>query len=147
MRKRLEALDLGRLALRLGDSMNYDFLIPLLTLTAMEIVLGVDNIIFISILAGRLPESERRSARNLGLALALITRLALLFSISWIMGLSTPLFEIFGKGFSGRDLILGVGGLFLIAKATHEIHAKVEHVDAHKDASKPARKAFWGVIT
>jgi predicted tellurium resistance membrane protein TerC len=126
--------------------MNYDFLIPLLTLTAMEIVLGVDNIIFISILAGRLPENERRSARNLGLALALITRLGLLFSISWIMGLSTPLFEVFGKGFSGRDLILGVGGLFLIAKATHEIHAKVEHVDAQKNSSKPVRKAYWGVI-
>jgi predicted tellurium resistance membrane protein TerC len=126
--------------------MNYDFLIPLLTLTAMEIVLGVDNIIFISILAGRLPENERRSARNLGLGLALVTRLGLLFSISWIMGLSTPLFEIFGKGLSGRDLILGIGGLFLIAKATHEIHAKVEHVDAHQDSKKPVRKAFWGVI-
>ena len=126
--------------------MNYDFLIPLLTLTAMEIVLGVDNIIFISILAGRLPKSERRLARNVGLALALITRLGLLFSISWIMGLSTPLFDIFGKGFSGRDLILGFGGLFLIAKATHEIHVKVEHIDTHKQGSKPAHKAFWSVI-
>lgn len=100
--------------------------IALGTLTALEIVLGIDNIIFISILVGRLPEKQRAFARRLGLALAMISRLALLFSIAWVMGLTQPWFEILGQEISGRDLILIGGGLFLLAKATHEIHNSLE---------------------
>lgn len=98
----------------------------LLTLTVLEIVLGIDNIIFISILAGRLPENEQPKARKLGLMGAFVSRLLLLFSIAWIVRLTAPLFEVFNTGFSGRDLILLGGGLFLIAKATYEIHHKLE---------------------
>ncbi len=100
--------------------------VALATLTALEIVLGIDNIIFISILVGRLPEKQRKFARNVGLGLAMITRLALLFSLAWIMGLVDPLFTVFGEAISGRDIILIGGGLFLIAKATHEIHGSLE---------------------
>jgi predicted tellurium resistance membrane protein TerC len=100
--------------------------VSLLTLTAMEVVLGIDNVVFISILAGKLPPADRPRARRLGLGLALILRLGLLFAISWVMGLTEPLFAVLGKWFSGRDLILLGGGLFLLAKATHEIHAKLE---------------------
>lgn len=102
--------------------------VALATLTALEIVLGIDNIIFISILVGRLPEHQRRFARNVGLGLAMLTRLALLFSLAWIMGLVDPLFTVFGEAISGRDIILIGGGLFLIAKATHEIHGSLEGV-------------------
>jgi predicted tellurium resistance membrane protein TerC len=98
----------------------------LLTLTAMETVLGIDNIIFIAILVGRLPHENQAKIRNLGISLALIIRVALLFSISWIMTLKEPLFSIFEQSFSGRDLILLGGGLFLIGKSTFEIHHKVE---------------------
>ncbi|MCB5186366.1 TerC family protein [Methylobacillus gramineus] len=100
--------------------------IALATLTALEIVLGIDNIIFISILVGRLPEKQRALARRLGLSLAMIARLALLFSISWVMGLTQPWFDLGGVEISGRDLILIGGGLFLLAKATHEIHNSLE---------------------
>ncbi|MDT8282999.1 MAG: TerC family protein, partial [Gammaproteobacteria bacterium] len=100
--------------------------IALATLTALEIVLGIDNIIFISILVGRLPEKQRDLARKLGLGLAMITRLALLFSISWVMGLVQPWFTIFAQEISGRDIVLIGGGLFLLAKATHEIHNSLE---------------------
>ena len=103
--------------------------IALGTLTALEIVLGIDNIIFISILVGRLPENQRAYARRMGLALAMIMRLALLFSISWIMGLTEPWITVFGYDISGRDVILVGGGLFLIAKATHEIHNSLEGVE------------------
>lgn len=100
--------------------------VALATLTALEIVLGIDNIIFISILVGRLPEHQRKFARTVGLGLAMITRLALLFSLAWVMGLVDPLFHVFGHAISGRDIILIGGGLFLIAKATHEIHGSLE---------------------
>ena len=101
-------------------------LTSLVTLTAMETVLGIDNIIFIAILAGRLPQAAQNKTRNIGIGLALIIRVILLFSISWIMTLTQPLFTLLEQSFSGRDLILLVGGLFLLAKATFEIHHKVE---------------------
>ena len=100
--------------------------IAFVTLSALEIVLGIDNIIFISILSNRLPVEQRAKARSLGLGLALFARLALLFSIVWIMGLTKPLFTVFGNEISGRDLILLVGGLFLIGKAVFELHHKLE---------------------
>jgi predicted tellurium resistance membrane protein TerC len=103
----------------------------LLTLTALEIVLGIDNIIFISILAGKLPVEQQPKARRLGLIGAFVSRLLLLFSIAWIVRLTQPLFEVFGRGVSGRDLILVLGGLFLIGKATHEIHDKLEGEEGH----------------
>ena len=90
-----------------------------MTLTALEIVLGIDNIVFLSILSGKLPPQQQPLVRRLGLTLALVLRLGLLFAISWVMGLTAPLFELLGRGISGRDLILLGGGLFLVAKATH----------------------------
>ncbi|MBI5386587.1 MAG: TerC family protein [Verrucomicrobia bacterium] len=118
--------------------------ISLLTLTVLEIVLGIDNIVFISILAGKLPAGQQHKARQVGLSLALITRILLLLSITWIMGLKATLFTLFKHGFSGRDLILLAGGLFLIGKATHEIHEKLEG----EDGSVTSRLAptFAGVI-
>ncbi len=100
--------------------------IALATLTALEIVLGIDNIIFISILAGRLPAHQRDKARRVGLGLAMITRLMLLYSLAWVMGLVDTLFTVAGQDISGRDLILICGGLFLLAKSTHEIHNSLE---------------------
>ena len=102
--------------------------IALGTLTALEIVLGIDNIIFISILVGRLPENQRAFARRTGLGLAMIVRLGLLFSISWVMGLTEPWMTVFNQAISGRDVILIAGGLFLLAKATYEIHNSLEGV-------------------
>jgi predicted tellurium resistance membrane protein TerC len=96
------------------------------TLLALEIVLGIDNVVFISILAGKLPASQQGKARFLGLGLAMVMRIILLFSIAWVIRLTAPLFTIFNQEISGRDLILIIGGLFLIAKATHEIHQKLE---------------------
>jgi predicted tellurium resistance membrane protein TerC len=103
--------------------------IALTTLTALEIVLGIDNIIFISILVGRLPEAQRNFARRVGLSLAMLSRLALLFSISWVMGLTKPWFTVLGNSISGRDVVLIGGGLFLLFKATHEIHNSLEGVE------------------
>ena len=100
--------------------------VALVTLTALEIVLGIDNIIFISILVGRLPEAQRNFARRMGLSLAMLTRLGLLFSISWVMGLTQPWFKVLNNPISGRDIVLVGGGLFLLAKATHEIHNSLE---------------------
>jgi predicted tellurium resistance membrane protein TerC len=100
--------------------------IALLTLTILEIVLGIDNVIFISILAGKLPPEQQGKARTIGLAGALVTRLLLLMSLAWIVRLTKPLFSIMGYGLAGRDLILLGGGLFLMGKATHEIHDKLE---------------------
>ena len=113
--------------------------IGLLTLTVLEIVLGIDNIIFISILAGKLPEENRARARRLGLLGAFFSRLLLLLGIAWVVQLTTPLFTVLGVGVSGRGLILIVGGLFLIAKATHEIHDKLEGGGEHSAAKKVAR--------
>ena len=96
------------------------------TLLALEIVLGIDNVIFISILASKLPTSQQATARLLGLGLAMVMRIGLLFSIAWVIGLTAPLFTVLGQEISGRDIILLIGGLFLIAKATHEIHQKLE---------------------
>ncbi len=114
------------------------------TLLALEIVLGVDNVIFISILADKLPVSQQAKARYLGLALAMVTRLLLLLSLSWMIRLTTPLVTVFGQEISGRDLILIVGGLFLIAKSTHEIHQKLE--GAEGGASARVAPTFTGVI-
>ena len=119
--------------------------LSLLTLTAMEIVLGIDNVVFISILVGKLPQARQQSARRLGLSLALILRLGLLFAITWVMGLTAPLFSVLGKSFSGRDLILLLGGLFLVAKATHEIHEKLE-VAGHEGRPRASGRAAFGLI-
>jgi len=112
--------------------------IALLTLTTLEIVLGIDNIIFITILVGRLPLEQRNSGRTLGLGLAMLSRIALLLSITWVMRLTTELFTVFGHAITGRDLILIGGGLFLLAKSTHEIHQSLEggeHADREHAAS------------
>ena len=114
------------------------------TLTALEIVLGIDNVIFISILAGRLPEEQRAKARNVGLGAAMIMRILLLLSISWVIQLTDPLFEVFGEEISGRDLILLLGGLFLLAKATHEMHNRLEGEEGHGTAKAVA--SFGAVI-
>ncbi len=119
--------------------------VSLLTLTAMEIVLGVDNIVFISILTGKLPAEQQAKARNLGIGLALVMRLGLLFAISWVMGLTRELFTIpvIEAGISGRDLILLVGGFFLVGKATHEIYEKLEV--SHHGSGAGGGKAAFGV--
>ena len=113
--------------------------IALITLTSLEIVLGIDNIIFISILAGKLPEEQRQKGRMIGLALAMIMRILLLLSLAWIVRLTSPMFTVFGHGVSGRDLILIVGGLFLLAKSTHEIHDKLEGEEDIKVSAGTAR--------
>ena len=115
--------------------------ISLITLVALEIVLGIDNIIFISILAGRLPEHQRQKARTIGLILAMCTRVLLLLSIAWVMQLTNPLFSILDQEISGRDLILIGGGLFLLAKSTHEIHSAMEH-----DSSNVVKTALSGFM-
>jgi predicted tellurium resistance membrane protein TerC len=122
-----------------------DALTALVTLTAMEIVLGIDNVVFISILAGRLPEEQRALARRVGLAAALLMRLGLLLAISWVMGLTQPLFNLLGHGFSGRDLILFGGGLVLIGKATWEIHDKLE-VDHEEGPASSGRSQLISVV-
>ena len=119
--------------------------VALLTLTALEIVLGVDNIVFISILAGKLPAADQPRARRLGLFLAMFIRIGLLLSIAWVMGLTAPLFSVVGHAISGRDLILIVGGLFLIGKSTQEIHDKLEGTE-HGSGRSAAAVSFAGVI-
>jgi len=118
--------------------------IALLTLTVLEIVLGIDNIVFISILAGKLPKDQRARARKVGLSLAMLIRIALLLSITWVMRLTTPLFAVLGQEISGRDVILIVGGLFLLAKSTYEIHDKLEGEEGHASARVAA--SFGAVI-
>lgn len=129
----------------MAGAFTADALIALVTLTAMEIVLGIDNVVFISILAGRLPAVQQQRARRVGLSLALVIRIGLLFAITWVMGLTTPLFGVLGHGFSGRDLILLLGGLFLIYKATTEIYEKLE-VHQTEAAVAASRGAFSAVI-
>ncbi len=126
---------------------NPEIWISLLTLTALEIVLGIDNVIFISILAGKLPVEQQEKARKLGLMLALVTRVLLLLSLTWIMGLTAPLFKlpILARDISGRDLVLLIGGLFLIWKSVKEVHEKLEADDGHATAGK-AKVTFTGVI-
>ncbi len=121
-----------------------DGLVALATLTAMEIVLGIDNVVFLAILVARLPASQQGVARRLGLSLALGIRIALLLAISWIMGLTQPLFSVLGRSVSGRDLILFGGGLFLIAKATWEIYDKVEA--EHEDAKPQAARGVFLLV-
>jgi predicted tellurium resistance membrane protein TerC len=111
-------------------------LLSLLSLTVLEIILGVDNIIFISIVAAKLPSNQQNSARKIGLFLAMIVRIALLFCISWIVSLKADLFSVAGFGFSGRDLILLFGGLFLVAKTVSEIHGKLEGAEEHNPNAK-----------
>ncbi|HEX3142265.1 MAG TPA: TerC family protein [Rhizobacter sp.] len=123
-------------------------------LTALEIVLGIDNIIFISILVGRLPQEQRDLARRLGLGFAMLSRLLLLFSLSWVMGLTAELFNVAGQSISGRDIVLLLGGLFLLYKASHEIFIEVEarEHDAPPDSADPAalsaagKKMLWGIV-
>jgi predicted tellurium resistance membrane protein TerC len=114
------------------------------TLTVLELVLGIDNVIFISILSGKLPAEQQPKARYIGLSLALGIRILLLMSLSWVIGLTEPLFTVFGYGFAGKDLVLLIGGLFLIAKSTHEIHGSLEGEEGH--GSKKTYAGFTSVI-
>ena len=128
----------------MADLFTTQNLVAFVTLLVLEIVLGIDNIIFIAILTGKLPPAQQPRARQVGIGLAVITRLLLLFSITWVMRLTTPLFTILGNGISGRDLILLVGGVFLIGKSVHEIHDKLE-VEDHSRAAK-VKAGFAAVI-
>lgn len=123
---------------------NPEAWIALLTLTMLEIVLGIDNIIFIAILSGKLPVEQQAKARTIGLALATITRVLLLLSLTWVMSLTAPLFAVLGNEISGRDIILLIGGLFLIAKSTHEIHDKLE--GAEGSTSVKVKPTFASII-
>ncbi|HEX5838502.1 MAG TPA: TerC family protein [Anaerolineales bacterium] len=118
--------------------------IAFLTLVALELVLGVDNVIFISILASKLPQEQQQRARTTGILMAVVTRILLLFSLSWIIGLTEPLFTLFSFEISGRDIVLIAGGLFLLWKSVHEIHQKLEGEEGHTSAQ--VRAAFWSVI-
>jgi predicted tellurium resistance membrane protein TerC len=118
--------------------------IALLTLTALEVVLGIDNVVFISILAGKLPVEQQARARRVGLGLAMVTRILLLLALAWVIRLTAPLFEVLGHAISGRDIILITGGLFLIAKSTHEIHQKLEGEEGHSSRRIPP--SFTSVI-
>jgi predicted tellurium resistance membrane protein TerC len=118
----------------------------LLTLTALEIVLGIDNVIFLSVIVSRIPAAQARRARQIGLALALVFRILLLSLLVWLIGLTQPVFSLLGMAFSWRDLILTAGGLFLIAKATHEIHTEVEAGDGAGDAATRRSAFFWVIV-
>src|SRR5262245_52753491 len=118
----------------------------LVTLTVLEIVLGIDNVIFISVLVSRCSPQAAKRARQIGLSLALIFRIILLAALTWLMGLTRPILNLFGMGISWRDIILVGGGFFLIAKATHEIHAEVEAQDEATDGAAPAYSSFFWVV-
>ncbi|PJZ55460.1 TerC family protein [Leptospira barantonii] len=128
------------------ELLTLDTVIAILTLTLMEIVLGIDNIVFLSIVSGKLPKTQQNKARNLGLTLALGFRIGLLFAVSWIASLTNALFTIADFAVSGRDLIMLGGGLFLIAKSTSEIHGKVEGIEDENSKSKKEKISFWSVI-
>ncbi len=127
----------------MAELFTSESLIALLTLTSLEIVLGIDNIVFLSILVAKLPAERQASARRLGLLLAMGMRIGLLLAITWVMGLTRPLFSLLDRGFSGRDLILIAGGLFLVAKATWEIHDKLEGAE---HAGPRAKAATFGAV-
>jgi predicted tellurium resistance membrane protein TerC len=129
----------------MGEILTLENAVALLTLTALEIVLGIDNIVVIAVITGRLPPELRARARQIGLALAMVLRILLLLAISWIMRLERVLFEVWDQGFTGRDLILLGGGLFLIAKATKEIHDKVESGPEHERGRQVA--SFTAALT
>lgn len=129
----------------MSEILTVEAMTALVTLTGMEIVLGIDNIIFISIMTSRLPQEKQERTRSIGIFLALFMRLALLFSISWVMSLKEPLFAVVQRQFSGRDMILLAGGLFLLAKATFEIHHKVEGDGKAEQAAGEAVKAQVGM--
>ncbi len=118
----------------------------MLTLTALEIVLGIDNVIFLSVIVSRIPQPQAKRARQIGLALALVFRILLLSLLVWLIGLTQDIFTVEGMGFSWRDIILIGGGLFLIAKATHEIHTEVEARDEEGDAAPRSRAFFWVIV-
>lgn len=124
--------------------LNFEAILALLTLTGLEIVLGIDNIIFIAILTGKLPRENQKSARMIGLGLAMFMRIALLLSLSWVMSLTEPVFTVWDQAFSGRDLILLIGGLFLMAKATTEIHQKLEGQEHER--SVKAKVSFGAIL-
>ncbi|MCG6168588.1 TerC family protein [Leptospira sanjuanensis] len=128
------------------ELLTLDKVAAVLTLTLMEIVLGIDNIVFLSIVSGKLPKNQQNQARNIGLILALGFRIGLLFAVSWLASLTSPLLTVADFGISGRDLIMLGGGLFLIAKSTSEIHGKVEGIEEDDSKSKKEKISFWGVI-
>jgi predicted tellurium resistance membrane protein TerC len=130
----------------MAELLTTESLIALLTLSGLEIVLGIDNIVFISILVAKLPVDEQARARRIGLLLAMGMRIALLLAISWVMGLTRPLFSAMGNSFAGRDLILLFGGLFLVAKATWEIHDKLEGEGQAGDGQGKARASFGAIL-
>ncbi|MBK8256148.1 MAG: TerC family protein [Polyangiaceae bacterium] len=119
----------------MSELLTAESLIAFFTLTGLEVVLGIDNIVFIAILAGKLPVEQREKARKMGLVLAVVSRIILLLSISWVMRLTQPLFEVMGRSVSGKDLILILGGAFLLAKATYEIHHKIDHATDDKKST------------
>lgn len=126
--------------------LSLEALSALVTLTALEIVLGIDNIVFIAIMTGRLPVPRQPAARRLGLLLAMVMRILLLLGLTWVMRLTAPLFSLLGQALTGRDLILLGGGAFLIAKATHEIHGQMEQAGQDPEPSGHGRAAFWSTV-
>ncbi|MGE4292571.1 MAG: TerC family protein [Desulfovibrio sp.] len=122
----------------MSELLTIESLLALLTLTGLEVVLGIDNIVFIVVVAGKLPVAQQPLARNLGLGIAMVSRIALLLGITWIMGLTAPLFSVFAHVVSGRDLVLLLGGLFLLGKATFEIHEKIEDSKVVREAARNA---------
>jgi len=128
------------------DLLSAENIVALLTLTSLEVVLGIDNIVFVVVIAGRLPRRTRDLARRLGLGLAMVTRILLLLAISWIMRLTAPLFSVLEHAVSGRDLVLLLGGLFLIGKATLEIHGKIEDENGHEPKADGAGSLIAAVI-
>lgn len=130
----------------MAELLTAENLVALLTLTVLEIVLGIDNVIFIAILSGKLPADQQDRARQMGIGLAVVSRILLLLAINWVITLKDDLFTIFGTGISGHDLILLVGGLFLIAKSTHEIHDKLEALDDKTDKKVAAVTSLASVL-